>query len=53
MFPGTPSGSRWGGRLQMKARQEKCSTMAAELGAPGGGCLCWGLPYLALDTGSR
>jgi hypothetical protein len=34
-FPGRPTGSRWDGRLQMRSKQEKCSTIAAEHGAPG------------------
>jgi pimeloyl-ACP methyl ester carboxylesterase len=35
----------------MRFRQEKCSTMAAELGAPREGVFAGGLPYLALGHG--
>jgi hypothetical protein len=37
----------------MRSKQEKCSTMAAELGTPREGVFAGGLPYLLWDTGSR
>ena len=52
-LPGTPTGSRWDGRLQMRSKQEKCSTMTAELGTPREGVFARRLPTLLWDTGSR
>ena len=49
--PWRPDWQSLDGRLQMRSKQEKCSTMAAQFGPPREGVFAGGLPYLALGHG--